>query len=102
MIYVLASIEIAPGRREEFIQIFKNNVPAVLAEDGCLGYEPAVDVDSGLPVQGALRANAVTIVEKWESLDHLHAHLKAPHMLAYKEQVKDLVKDVSLQVLKPV
>jgi quinol monooxygenase YgiN len=101
MIHVLASIEVVPGCRDEFIQVFQSNVPAVLAEAGCLGYEPTVDVDSGLPVQEAQRENVVTIVEKWESLDYLHAHLKAPHMLAYKEQVKDMVKNVSLQVLTP-
>jgi quinol monooxygenase YgiN len=41
-------------------------------------------------------------VEAWESLDDLHRHLKAPHMATYREEVKDLVKQVSLQVLQPV
>jgi quinol monooxygenase YgiN len=31
----------------------------------------------------------------------LQAHLKTPHMAAYREEVKDLVDQVSLQVLKP-
>ena len=64
-------------------------------------YEPTVDVDSGIPIQGELRENMVTIVEAWESVDALHAHLKAPHMLTYREQVKDLVKDIRIQVLEP-
>jgi quinol monooxygenase YgiN len=41
-------------------------------------------------------------VEAWESLDALRNHLKAPHMLDYKEKVKDMVKSVSLKVLSPV
>ena len=43
----------------------------------------------------------VTIVEAWESVDALRAHLKAPHMLTYREQVKDLVKEIKIQVLEP-
>jgi quinol monooxygenase YgiN len=42
----------------------------------------------------------VTIVEQWMSLDHLHAHLKAPHQAAYREDVKDWIEGVSLKILK--
>jgi quinol monooxygenase YgiN len=36
----------------------------------------------------------VTIIEKYKynSLKELKAHLSSPHMLAYKEQTKDLVE----------
>ncbi len=99
MIHVVATIEVNPGKRNEFLIIFKENVPNVLAEDGCMSYEPMVDVDSGIPAQGEPRANVVTILEQWESLDQLHAHLQAPHMAEYREDVKDLVKRVKLQVI---
>ncbi|MDP3016444.1 MAG: antibiotic biosynthesis monooxygenase [Deltaproteobacteria bacterium] len=42
----------------------------------------------------------VTIIEKWESLEALRDHLVAPHMLAYKGKVKDIVEDLSLKVLQ--
>jgi len=101
MIHVLASIKIKPGKRDEFAAIFKANVPNVLAEDGCIRYEPTVDFPSGFDRQPPLRDNVVVIIEAWESLDHLKAHLAAPHMLAYKEQVKDLVDGSELQILQP-
>lgn len=101
MIHVLASIRVKSGRRDEFLSHFNRNVPNVLAEDGCHGYVPAVDIESGISVQGRLREDLVTVIEQWESLEHLHAHLKAPHMDVYREQVKDLVEDVALQVLTP-
>ena len=99
MVNVLASITVKEGKRAEFIAAFKDNLPAVRAEDGCLGYFPAVDIDADLPPQ-QLDANMVTIIEKWESLEALRAHLVAPHMLAYKEKVKDIVEGVSLKVLQ--
>ena len=101
MIYVIAGIELNEGCRDEFLKIFKGNVPKVRAEGGCINYEPTVDVDSGIPIQGDLREDMVTIVEAWENVAALHAHLKAPHMLAYREQVKDLVKEIRIQVLEP-
>ncbi len=99
MINVLASIRVKAGRRSEFLEIFKSNVPNVREEKGCIEYFPTVDIDADLPPQ-SLDENVVTIIEKWESLDALHDHLRAPHMLAYKEKVKDIVEDISLKVLK--
>ena len=99
MINVIASIYIREGRLSEFIEIFKLNIPNVLKEEGCIEYAPTVDVLTDLPPQ-ELDDNVVTIIEKWNSLDALQAHLSAPHMLAYKENVKDLVDKISLKILK--
>ena len=99
MVNVLASITVKEGKRAEFIAAFKDNLPAVRAEDGCIEYFPAVDIDADLPPQ-QLDSNMVTVIEKWESLEALRAHLVAPHMLAYKEKVKDIVEGVALKVLQ--
>jgi quinol monooxygenase YgiN len=99
MINVLASIQIKSGKVSEFIEIFNTNAENVRAEDGCIDYYPMVDLDADLPPQ-VLDENIVTIIEKWESLGALRAHLKAPHMLTYREKVKDIVEKVSLKVLQ--
>ncbi|MFW5856703.1 MAG: putative quinol monooxygenase [Planctomycetota bacterium] len=101
MIHVIANIEVKPGQRDAFLAIFKRNVPNVLAEDGCLAYGPTVDVETGLPPQVGPRADMVTVVEQWESLEHLRRHLEAPHMKAYKAETRDMVSGVSLQVTEP-
>lgn len=99
MIHVIATARIKPGKVSEFIDIFKANVPSVLEEEGCVEYLPAVDVDAGLPPQH-LDEHVVTVIEKWESVEALHAHLQSPHMMTYREQVKDIVEDVALKVLR--
>lgn len=101
MIHVIATIEVRPGRRDAFLGEFRNLVPLVLAEEGCIEYGPAVDVASGLTAQPAVRDDVATVVEKWESLDHLKAHLSAPHMIDYRGRVKDLVVTTTLAVLAP-
>jgi quinol monooxygenase YgiN len=99
MITVLASIYVVPGQKDKFLEIFKANIPAVCAEKGCVSYVPMVDEDSGLPPQET-NENLVTIVEQWESVEALKEHLAAPHMLKYKDDVKDIVEKVTLKVLK--
>ena len=102
MIHVIATIELKPGCRDDYIKILNNNVPKVKAEDGCLAYEPTIDIESGLPIKSEIRDNVVTIVEAWETLEALHAHLKTDHMAAYREAVQDLVAGLTVRVLKPV
>ncbi len=101
MIHVIATVELHDGKRDDFLTVFNHNLPNVVDEDGCLAYNAAVDLETDIAVQEPVRPNVVTIVEQWESLDHLKAHLNAPHMATYRESVKDLVKGVSLQILQP-
>ena len=99
MIHVIASITIKQGRLAEFLDIFKANIPNVIEEPGCLEYVPTVDVPSGLPAQ-TCQANVVTVIEKWRTLGDLKEHMSSPHMLAYREKVKDHVEHVSLKILE--
>ena len=99
MINVLASVHLKPGKRAEFLPICKANIPNVREEKGCIEYAAAVDVDAGLDPQ-VLDEDMVTVIEKWESLQALNDHLVAPHMLSYRDQVKDLVDKVILKVLQ--
>jgi quinol monooxygenase YgiN len=102
MIHVIASIELKPNCRQDYLAVLKNNVPNVKAEEGNLAYEPVVDIDCGLPIQKAVRENVVTIMEAWESVEHLDAHLKTPHMKSYRDAVADYVESVSVQIMAPV
>ncbi len=102
MIHVIATIELNEGRKDDFLTVFHKLVPLVLGEDGCLDYGPAVDLKTGISSQVPLRQNVVTVVERWESLEALQAHLSAPHMNQFREDVKGMIAKLSLQVLTPV
>jgi quinol monooxygenase YgiN len=99
MIHVIASITIKEGRKDEFLQIFKANVENVVKEKGCIEYGPTVDAVTGIDAQ-IVDENMVTVIEKWNSVDDLKVHLTAPHMLAYRENVADMVEGVALKVLQ--
>lgn len=102
MIHVLAKIELHPGRRADFLVEFHRIVPEVLQEKGCLAYGPTVDATTDLTNQAPLGPDTVMIVERWETLDDLKAHLVAPHMLAYRPRVKEMVVRSTLNILEPV
>jgi quinol monooxygenase YgiN len=101
MINVVAAIRVKTGKLSDYLTILKANIPAVRKEKGCIEYVPTVDIDVKLPPQ-VLDKNVVTILEKWESREALHAHLGSPHMLDYREKVKTIIESVSLKVLQEV
>ncbi|QDU54730.1 putative quinol monooxygenase [Aeoliella mucimassa] len=102
MIHVIAALTTAPGKRDELIEAFKQVAPTVRAEDGCIEYNAAVDVQTPLDGQSDLRDDVLTVVEKWESIDALKAHLATSHMEQFFTAMGDVITGVSLQVLSPV
>lgn len=102
MLHVIATIELEPGRRDEFLTHFRWVAPQVREEAGCLEYVPTLDAATGFAAQPPVRENVVTVVEKWESLAALQAHLAARHMAEYRERVTGLVRAVTLHVTEPV
>jgi quinol monooxygenase YgiN len=102
MLSVIAEIEIIAGKRDKFLDEFRKVVPLVLAEDGCVEYGPNLDAMTDIAAQISRRDNIVTIVEKWESVDALKAHLVAPHMTEYRVRVKEFVVGSVLRILDAV
>jgi len=99
MISVIATISLNPGTREKFLEAFNANLPAVLAENGCHEYFPAVDVDAGLDGQ-AKNENEVVVIEKWENVAALQAHLEAPHMNEFRKNAGDMIAGIEIKVLE--
>lgn len=98
MIHVIAVVETAEGKRDDFLKELHKGVPLTRAEEGCIEYGPTIDLETGFAAPA--RDNVVTIIEKWEDLNALKAHLAAPHMLEYRKRVKDLVTRLTVHVLR--
>jgi quinol monooxygenase YgiN len=101
MIYVIATVELKPGCRAAYLEVLLGNVAAVKAEKGCLGYAPTIDVETDIPIHEKCGDDVVTIIESWEDIAALKSHFTEPHMMAYREKTKDLLKEVSIRVLQP-
>ena len=101
MIHVLAIITAKPGQRDAVLEQFRANVPAVLAEAGCIEYGPAIDQEPRAPFQAALGPDSFAVIEKWATPAALTAHAASPHMAAYGARVKDLLASRVIHILAP-
>ena len=101
MVHVIALITAKPGMRESILQAFRANVPNVHAEQGCIEYGAAVDLDPALKFQTAYGPDSFVVVEKWESSQALLAHAAAPHMAAYAAKTKDFIANRAIHILQP-
>jgi quinol monooxygenase YgiN len=100
-VHVLAMITAKPGQRDAVLELFRANVPNVHAEDGCIEYGAAVDVDVLGRFQALLGPDSFVVIEKWASAEALKAHGGSPHMVAYAAKTKELVAARAIHVLSP-
>ena len=101
MIHVVAIITTKPGLRENVLEAFRANIPAVLAEDGCIEYGPTTDAEGLGGFQTRFGADTFVVLEKWRDVPALKAHAAAPHMAAYASKVKDMLANRVIHVLSP-
>jgi len=99
MINVIAVITAKPGQRDAVLAAFRENIPAVLAEDGCIEYGPAVDADGFGSFQTKFGDDTFVVIEKWRDAAALAAHAKAPHMASYAAKTKDLIASRTIHIL---
>lgn len=79
MLTVIAEIRTRPGQhhRQAVLDQFAKIIPTVLKEEGCHGYAPMVDHAAGVSFQ-TLAPDSIVMIEQWESVAHLEAHLQTP------------------------
>lgn len=99
MINVIAVITAKPGQREAVLAAFRENIPAVLAEDGCIEYGPAIDAEGFGSFQTKFGDDTFVVIEKWRDAAALGAHAKAPHMAAYAARTKELIASRTIHIL---
>lgn len=101
MIHVVAVITAKPGMRDQILNAFRANMPAVHAEKGCIEYGPAIDSEGVGGFQAQFGPDTFVVLEKWESLDALKAHAASPHMAAYGAKTRDMIQSRVIHVLSP-
>ena len=100
MIHVVATLRVDPACREEFLRMFADLTPLVHAEEGCIEYTSTIDLTTSIDAQQPVGDDAVVVIEKWESIAALEAHLGAPHMAEFFNKTSEMRTGLELRVLK--
>lgn len=82
MIIVTGSITLLEGKREEMVSASEAMIEASRAEEGCVEYRYAFDMQD---------ENVVAFTEVWTDMSALQAHMGTPHMAAFRETTMELV-----------
>jgi len=78
MIVVQVEVIVEPGSASKVADAVRKMEQATRQEPGCLKYAFAVDItDPGM----------VRVIERWESMDAIKAHLASPHMAEFNKAV---------------
>ena len=101
IVHVLAILTTKPSQRDAVLALFNANVPAVLAEDGCIAYEATINTQNAGPMQTEFGPDTFVVFEKWESMAALGAHAVSDHMKAYGASTKDMLADRVIHILSP-
>jgi quinol monooxygenase YgiN len=81
MIIVLVEVGVEPGAVDKVRDAVGEMEQATRNEAGCVGYAFSSDV---------CNPGMVRVTERWQSLDALRAHIKAPHMADFQAAVMQL------------
>ena len=98
MIHVIVTSIIQPGSLDQYLQLARQLAPLVEAEEGCRRYRYTLETDSPIEIQEPVEAHRVTLLEEWESMAHLSAHLQAPHMKEHGPAMAALRDSVEIRV----
>jgi quinol monooxygenase YgiN len=78
MIVVQVEVIVEPGAASKAVDAVKKMEQATRQEPGCLKYAFAVDItDPGM----------IRVIERWESMDAIKAHMVSPHMAEFNKAV---------------
>ncbi len=98
MIHILVSMMVKEGCMKEFLALGEKLRREVLKEKGCHAYEYTREIASPLGIQEAVDSNRITLVERWDSLESLKAHMDAPHMKEFGPGMSELRTSVTARV----
>ena len=88
---MLAHLKVKPGTRDACMQAAKPCITATQAEKGCISYELFA---SSTDPEG------LVFVERWDTREALTAHMKAPHLKAWREAGSAFIVSRKIEIIK--
>ena len=102
-VWVLCRFDLKPdASRADYVEKTKAVLAAVRAEKGCLEYRLLGDAATDWDKPQRFGERTLWMLEKWESVAALQAHLQTPHMEAFGPTVRPMRSASTFHVLEDV
>lgn len=101
MISVIAVITAKPGQRDTVLGHFRANVPAVLAEEGCIEYGAHVDTEGMGGIQTKFGPDTFVVLEKWASVGRAEGALGGAAHGSVRGRTRELLASRVIHVVSP-
>lgn len=89
---VLAQFRIKPGKRERFVELATTDAEAAVAnEPGCRRFDVMVPHES---------SQRVVLYEIYDDQAAFDAHLKTPHLAAFRKGIAELIDDRRIETFE--
>ena len=99
-VYVLCRFDLQPGKKEAYAEAVRTITDAVRRDKGCRFYSLVGDAETDMTNPMKFGPDVLWMVECWDSVDALKAHLQAPHMKKFAPSARPLRKSGTFHVLK--
>ncbi len=93
MIIIAGRAEADPAKLAELKVALQAMMRATWEESGCLCFSLAIEHEGGDDAPAV-----ISIMERWESEDSLHAHFNSPHMKAFNAAVEGAMLSVDAKI----
>ncbi|MDH3298874.1 MAG: antibiotic biosynthesis monooxygenase [Acidimicrobiia bacterium] len=89
MLIVAGTFTTAPGERDRVLDLARDVMAATRQEEGCHEYVFSPDVDD---------PDLIRLYELWDGQEQLDAHLRTPHIAAWRDASEGLFTGRSVQI----
>jgi quinol monooxygenase YgiN len=102
-VYVLCRFDLKPDADiADYVSKTLSIVPTVRAENGCQMYTLLKDAQTDWEKPMRFGERTLWMIEKWDSIEALKAHINAPHMKAFGPTVRPMRSSGTFHVLQEV
>ena len=102
-VYVLCRFDLKPDADvSDYVSKTLAVVPTVRAENGCQMYTLLKDAETDWDKPQRFGERTLWMIEKWDSIEALKAHIDAPHMKAFGPTVRGMRSSGTFHVLQEV
>lgn len=102
-VYVLCRFDLKPeADRAEYVKRTLAVAPTVRQEKGCRLYTLVGDAATDWEAPQRFGERTLWMLEKWDSIEALKAHLATPHMKAFGPTVRDMRTSGTFHVLSEI